>query len=120
MSKIEYPCFMESIEEGLVVCFSSEFEGHVILSGDTKWDKGDYSHGLYCADNSSIWKPYMPPLYEDGEVCWVWSGGDARLRRYDAINRTWCSYVGTRKFHTWEHHTKFRGKLPFELPEIKE
>jgi len=122
MSKIEYPCLMEGACSRLVVCFSSERKGHVVI-GDELHREGHYSELWTPSADTDLWKPYMPPLYEDGEICWVWDrGGDniPALRRYDAKNKCWCYRSGVRKGKAWENHAKFEGTLPFELPKIKD
>jgi len=121
-NKIEYPCLMESTSTTLVVCFSSERKGHVVVEGNCTKDIGTYSESWTSATNADIWKPYEPPLYEDGEVCWVWSDGDniPTLRRYDAINKAWCFPSGDREKAQWKYHMKFGDTLPFELPKIKD
>jgi len=121
MSKIEYPCFMEQANSCLIVCFSSEFAGHVIVGNNTR-KKGFYSSSWIPATNTDIWRPATLPLYEDGEICLVWQDEEdvPLLRRYDSLNRKWCFGDGDRNGSNWSYHTKFKGELPFELPVIKE
>jgi len=121
-NKIEYPCLMEStIKSRVVVCFSSETVGHAIDVKDATANDL-YSDDWEPATNTKVWKPYMPPLYEDGEICWVWDEGDngTYFRRYDAKNRKWCFMNGERNGSTWKYHAKFKGTLPVDLPKIKD
>lgn len=57
--EISYPCLMESIYSELVVLFTHQYIGTVIVSGHG-WSAGMYRDDWVCADNDKHWQPSAP------------------------------------------------------------
>ena len=122
MKELEYPVFMKDVNSELVVCFSSINTGHVIVAV-TGWTVGEYSDKWSIASNTSVWKQYTPPLFEDGAIVWCWNDGSniPTVRRYDAINNATCDTDGYRhSYANYDNYKLFEGELPFELPPIRD
>lgn len=56
-----FPCLMKTKVGDLVVLFTSENEGMVLFSGDTRWYLGYYAEDWVSAFNKEYWE-HSPPV----------------------------------------------------------